>query len=204
MNENRFLNKFKIKSDSDLKYIILQKEKYENDAVEAARQLLMERGVKVEFEKKTIVTNPEPIKQINEKKVEAKTVKNENDKNLIKLYSKRMIFVFSTLFTPLAGSILMSRNFKTLGNNNGLISVLLFGVFYNKAFFFTIDYLKLNIGFGIIFNIIGAIILTKSFWNFFISEDVEYLKKSGKNPFLILLGIIAFMIILIILIVLFN
>ena len=197
MKENKFLDKFSNKSNSELREIILEKEKYNSTAVDAAKELLKKRKTN-ENSTKTNNIDSEKTSIVIENKNEEVV---ENLKNLPELYSKKTILIFSILFTPLVGSLLMSSNLKKLQNTNGQSLVLIFGVLFNTVCFKILKYYNLELSFWIIINLIGAVIFTKYFWNLLIGDDFEYSKRTNKTPFLIILGTVLTFILLLILIV---
>ncbi|MGY5353483.1 hypothetical protein [Wenyingzhuangia sp. IMCC45467] len=199
MKENKFLDKFSNKSNSELREIILEKEKYNSKAIDAAKELLEKR----EINENSIKTNNIDFESTSIKTENEEVI--ENLKNLPELYSKRAIIIFSILFTPLVGSILMFKNLKKVENTPGQFLVILYGIFYNKLSFWIIKYLNLNFfSYLFVMNVIGAVILAVFIWKILIGNDFQYSKKSNKSPFLIILGVIGVFIALITLLVLLN
>ncbi len=190
MNENKYFKIFQNKSDSELEHILENKEKYNEHAVFASIQILKDRNGK-SAELETIETE---IQVTKEKKIVAqrKIVEDEKKKNNItddpnapELHSKRVIMVFSGLFSTIFGSVLLMYNMKQTDNRKGRIQVLVFGLFYTIGTLIIVDLLNYTGNIAIIFNIAGGGILTEYFWNKFIGKELEHRKRSWIKPAII-------------------
>ena len=53
------------------------------------------------------------------------------DENLPTLYSDRVIYVFSILFSVIFGGVLFAVNLKAIGNKKGIYPVIIFSVLYS-------------------------------------------------------------------------
>ena len=109
--------------------------------------------------------------------------------DLPKLYSKRIILVFSGLFSILFGAVLMLSNLKRLGEKKAFYQVLIFVIIYVSGMVFTLSTIKGGTNFSLPLNLLGGFILTEYFWNGYIGKEIEYEKKSWIKPALISLGI---------------
>lgn len=102
------------------------------------------------------------------------------------LYSRRVILIFSLLFSVLFGGILLAINLKTVNNKKAILPVLFFSVAF-FAFILCILYLFPDISrlFTVPLNILGAYILQKSFWKDYINKDFLYRTKPFWEPLII-------------------
>lgn len=190
MTESRFLKKYESKSDNELKRIINDKETYLEQARIAAIEILKKRQGLTE----TLKNAENEIKenQIDRTKQEIKSQPPfkkatyiTDDPSAPKLYTKKLIYIFSVIFSPLFGSILMMRNFKETGHNIAKFQVLAFGILYTSVIAWGLLSLetKYNLSFG--FNIIGAGILSEFFWNKKLGKEIKHRKRSWIIPTII-------------------
>jgi len=115
---------------------------------------------------------------------ESGSEKNTED-NLPKLYSKRLILVFSGLFSVLFGTVILLSNLKKIGEKKGMMQVLIFALIYVTGMVITIQSMNANTNLALPMNIAGALILNEYFWNRYIGKDTEYEKKSWIKPAII-------------------
>ncbi len=105
------------------------------------------------------------------------------------LYSKKLILIFSGLFSILFGAALILSNMKRLGEKKGFYQVLIFVLIYVAGLVFTLSSIKGGTNLSLPLNLLGGFILTEYFWNGYIGKETEYEKKSWVKPALISLGI---------------
>ncbi|CAM1361723.1 conserved membrane hypothetical protein [Tenacibaculum litopenaei] len=190
MSENRFIEKFQHKTDSELEYILENKKSYNEQAVAASIHILKERNgntpelesveseIKIEKEKKEIT---------REKTIEEHKKKNNitDVPNAPELHSKKVIMVFSGLFSTIFGAVLLMYNMKQTENQTGRIQVLIFGILYTIITLVVVNSLKIGGNIALIFNIAGGGILTEYFWNKFIGKELQHRKRSWIKPAII-------------------
>ena len=190
MNENRFIEKFQHKTDSELEYILENKKSYNEQAIAASIHILKERNgktpelesveseIKIEKEKKEIA---------REKTIEEHKKKNNitDDPNAPELHSKKVIMVFSGLFSTIFGAVLLMYNMKQTDNQTGRIQVLIFGILYTIITLVVVNSLNIGGNIALIFNIAGGGILTEYFWNKFIGKEFQHRKRSWIKPAII-------------------
>ncbi|QYA24678.1 hypothetical protein G3I01_03850 [Gramella sp. MT6] len=104
---------------------------------------------------------------------------------LPKFYSKRLILVFSGLFSILFGTVLLLSNLKRAGEKKGIYQVLIFTFIFVVGIIYTIQSMPGASNWSVPLNILGAIILNEYFWNRYLGKDVEYEKKSWIKPAII-------------------
>jgi len=190
MSENKFIEKFQHKTDSELEYILENKKNYNEQAVLASIQILKERnGESSELKsvEKEIETEKEKKEITQQKAVEENKKKNNitDDPNAPELHSKKVIMVFSVLFSTIFGAVLLMYNLKQTENKAGRIQVLIFGILYTIATLLVVNLMNIGGNIALIFNIAGGGILTEYFWNKFIGKDFEHRKRSWIKPAII-------------------
>lgn len=120
----------------------------------------------------------------------------EDDNYDIEIYSKRAIWGFSIFFSTIFGGVLMMINLREAGYKKEANLVLAFSLFYTVIGSLIMSYIGMQSSlFAILFNGIGAAILTEYFFNKYFPED-DYYPKSIAKPLIISLvicvGIILF------------
>jgi hypothetical protein len=115
-----------------------------------------------------------------------------------KLYSKRVIRLFSILFSTLAGGILLRQNLKDVGNVKAGNYALIFSIGYTIGIILLINYflLKEATVASFFLNVIGSAVLNEYFYHKFIKEPDSYEKKSFWKPLIIWLIIVTVLIFL--------
>jgi len=190
MSENRFLKKFEYKSDSELERIINDKETFVEQARIAAIEILKERNGQTESTEKAETE----MKAAQERKVSAqqKAEEEEKKKSFVtddpeapELHSKRVITMFSAIFSTIIGAVLMMHNFKEVGNSKARNQVLVFGILYTIASILIINALNIQANLAIVLNFGGAVILTEFFWNKQLGKEIKYRKRSWIKPAII-------------------
>ncbi|MFL0354800.1 hypothetical protein [Xanthomarina sp. GH4-25] len=190
MNENKFIEKFQHKTDSDLENIIENKGSYNEQAVSASIHILKERNgksSKLETVEKEIKVEKEKTLIAQKKFIEEEKKKSNitDDLNAPELYSKRVILVFTLLLSTIFGAVLLMSNMKQTANPKGRIQVLIFGILYTIASVLIIDQLNLKTNLALMFNFAGTGILTEYFWNKFIGKEFKHRKRSWIKPAII-------------------
>ena len=190
MSENKFIEKFQNKTDSELEYILENKKSYNEQAVFASIQILKARNGE-SSELKSVVEEIETEKEkkkITQRKAIEENKKKDNitdDPNAPELHSKKVIMVFSGLFSTIFGAVLLMYNMKQTENKTGRIQVLIFGILYTIATLVVVNLMNIGGNIALIFNIAGGGILTEYFWNKFIGKEFEHRKRSWIKPAII-------------------
>ena len=190
MSENRYIEKFQSKTDSELEYILENKKDYNPQAVEASIYILKERNGKtavLESVENEIKVEQEKKKLARENAV-AESKKKSNitdDLTAPQLHSKKVIMIFSGLFATIFGTVLLMYNMKQTNNKVGRIQVLIFGIFYTILTIIIVNFFDLSPNLTICINIAGGAILSEYFWNKFIGKDFKYRRRSWIKPAII-------------------
>lgn len=191
MNENTYVEKFQKKTDAELRYILENKKKYNEEAVFASIQILRDRNPSsTDLEKISddIKAGQERKMAAQRRIVEDKKKKNNltDDPNAPELHSKKVIRVFAILFSTIFGAVLLMFNMKETDNSKGRIQVLVFGILYTLASIVLINLLNIKSNFlALFFNLAGGAILTEYFWDKFIGKEFKYRKRSWVKPAII-------------------
>lgn len=107
------------------------------------------------------------------------------------LYSERLIYTFSVLFSVIAGGILLARNLKEVNRKDGIPHVIAFSVIYTFLSGYLMTVSKSGLVGTVVLAIIGSMVLNQYFWNAYIGTRIEYQrKKYGKALIIALLILI--------------
>lgn len=161
-------------SDKELIKIIKERTTEPEEKVLAAFAELDKRGTDTTELSKKQDLNPDESKEVEELPV---------------LYSEKVIYTFSILFSVLFGGILFANNLKTVGNKKGALPVIIFSVLYTGLTIYLVNLINTNSSATLIINMIGALIINNLFWNKYIGKGKLYHKKSYKKPLIIALAI---------------
>lgn len=161
-------------SDKELIKIIKERTTEPEEKVLAAFAELDKRGTDTTELSKKQDLNPDESKEVEELPV---------------LYSEKVIYTFSILFSVLFGGILFANNLKTVGNKKGALPVIIFSVLYTGLSIYLLNLINTNSSATLIINMIGALIINNLFWNKYIGKGKLYHKKSYKKPLIIALAI---------------
>lgn len=190
MDNNTFYKAFQNKTDAELDKILRDKYSYTKDALSAAGKVLEEPETgKTDSENKPgAVEDPSPgnfhFQQTPSQELNREE-ESEVDTDAPELYSKRVITLFSALFSTIFGAVLLMKNMKETDNPKGKQQVLIFGILYTIGCLFIINMLDTSTNLAILFNLAGAGILNEFFWNKFIGKELSYHKKSWIKPAII-------------------
>lgn len=180
------------KTIEELYIYINEPSKYKEEAINAAIQELKNRGI--ELDEQTIAKISVAIENTRNRDTSIEYSMSNNESNIVagldapELYSLKAVRLFSIIFAPLAGALMLTSNLKKVRQDK-IYYPLLFGIFY---LFLTIaiqSYITSINGTGpqgvIIINLIGAAVLEYYFWNKLIGVKVLYRKRSVVLPLII-------------------
>ncbi len=183
--------------DAELMTYIAPESRFTPDAIEYASSILRERGHLFSDEETSRIKNLIESKR-QKTAFENSDNKNRWDKNLtsdetaIKLYTNKVIWVFSILFGVIFGAVLQSINFAKISKKKGLYFSLAFGVIYTIIQIFLVDYIEeiYNRKSTFFFSLLGVLglhlIHEKKF-----PKDKKYQAKSFVVPLLVAVLIYA-------------
>ncbi|MDO1514583.1 hypothetical protein Q2T41_18165 [Maribacter confluentis] len=167
--ESEFNERMSNSSDKELFDILNNKESYQETAFNSAINELNKRG----FSEETAPALKEYEENQRNEKLEL-----ERHQSLPELYSQKSIVIFSAFFTAICGAIMMTYNFRKLGNKGKSNSVLVFGLVYALSLIFLISLTDVNMVRLIlqIVALIGGFVLVLKFGKFY-PADLEHRNK---------------------------
>ena len=111
------------------------------------------------------------------------------DENAPTLYSDRVIYTFSILFSVIFGGILFAINLKEVHKRKGIYPVIIFSVLYTALSIYILNLIDVGTYATLALGAIGALILNTVFWNKYIGKGIKYNKRSYRKPLIIALAI---------------
>lgn len=105
------------------------------------------------------------------------------------LYSDRVIYTFSVLFSVVFGGILLAMNLKEVGKKRAIYGVISFSILYAAFSIYLLNALNSSSVGTILMNGIGAVILNEVFWRKYIGKETVYHKRVWLKPLIIALVI---------------
>jgi len=155
--------------------------------------------VKKQAEEIEPVTAVEPIeenikseapKAYNTEPEEVRVEETDEDEDIPTLYSERVIYTFSVLFSVIAGGILLARNLKEVNRKDGIPHVIAFSLIYTFLSGYLMTVSKSGLVGTVVLAIIGAMVLNSYFWNAYIGRGINYYRKSYGKALIIALLIL--------------
>jgi len=111
----------------------------------------------------------------------------ELDENLPVLYSEKVIYSFSILFTVIFGAVLFAVNLKEVNKRKGILPVISFSILYTVLATYILNKIDLGTAGSLIFGAIGAVIINNLFWSKYIGKDLSYRRKKYAKPLIVAL-----------------
>jgi hypothetical protein len=109
----------------------------------------------------------------------------QDNTELTPMHSKLVIRVFSILFSPIFGAVLMMYNLRQIKEEKGRQIVLLFGILFTLGVMILVSSFPFSSNVTFVLNIIGAMVISEVFWNKYIGSDYQHGKRSWVKPLLI-------------------
>ena len=188
-----------LQTEEELQNSINNREDYLPETVEAAVSELQSRGVEFSDEELTVINEDmQARRELANTKPEGYGVFSNRDKNnLVKdpaapaLYSRKVIYVFTVLFSVIFGSIMLAINVSKTPNRSKAILVVLAGLAYTIVLVMLAQRLHLGSGFTIITSVMGAYLMEMLFWDRYIGNSTLYRSKPYWIPLTVALVIVA-------------
>ncbi len=171
-------------SNNELVKIISDSKTEPADKVTAASIECKNRGIDAD----NFTPIPEQIADIERKP----------DENSPTLYSKKVIYTFTILFSVIFGGIMFAINLKAVNNKKGIYPVIIFSVLYTALSIYILNLINVGTPGTVALGAIGGSILNNVFWNKYIGKETLFHRKSYKIPLIIALSIFTPLIALII------
>ncbi len=171
------------RANKQLEDLIIKRSRYAAESVEAAIAELEKRGRIFTFAELRAIDLDlrQKKKEINEKQTEnwypvPEVITDEHVEP--SYFSQGAVHLFSIVFSTLFGVILMAVNFYKAGNKRAVFEVIIFGILYNISTILLLQYIPnqqyIVLGYNVLINVIGALILTQIFWRKYIGNDTEF------------------------------
>jgi hypothetical protein len=185
------------KSNDELEFIIDNREKYLPESVEGAVDELQSRGKAFSDEELQVISEDmQARRQLAESaSVSGGLFSNPGKNNFVDdpdayvFYSRRVIRVFTILFSAFFGSIMMAINIGKTKNTTGVILVLLFGVVFTTMQIVILQSVHINSSLTIIFCLLAAFCLDSFFWARYLGKSTLYKPRTFWTPLIIGLAI---------------
>ncbi len=155
-------------STKELFTVIEKKDDYQEEAVEAAKEEIINRGFQDKLE--VLLSEVEKIK----------AVKEAEELQQPELYSLNSLFTFSVFFSPIWGGILFYQNFKKLNKNIIGIVVLILSILFTSTIFSGGNVNANIILLGITLHVIGGGVLTVVAKVFY-PKDIDYRNRKTNR-----------------------
>ncbi len=108
-----------------------------------------------------------------------------SDGNAPKLYSRRVIYIFSILFTVLTGGILLSINLKRVNRKDVIWIVLVYSIAYTVISVSILNQFERNTLLTLFVSMLGSFALYNYFWKKYIGAETKYQTKPIWIPLII-------------------
>jgi len=111
------------------------------------------------------------------------------------IYSKRVIYVFSVLFSAIFGGVLLMKNLRSIGEKKVANLILLGSIAYTILIIIIGNSINGNkSSFGILSCLVGGAILSEYFFKKYFPDADSYEKKPFWIPLIIGIAIVAFIV----------
>ncbi len=117
-----------------------------------------------------------------------------SDENAPKLYSRRVIYIFSCLFTVVTGGILLSINLKKVNRKDIIWKVLGYSIAYTAISISILNQFERNTILTLLVSMLGSFALYNYFWKKYIGAETKYQTKPIWIPLIICVGIFSLLI----------
>jgi len=154
-----------------------------NEQEEEPLEFLRERDV-FGFEKPSLKDEQSQIPSPTE---EALNIPEKSNK---KIYSKKIIQIFCIVFSPLFGGVLLMLNLIEIGNKKAAKKVLIFSVLYSAIIILILTTKGFKIS-TVMYNLIGAVILSEYFFRTYFPTPDNFEKKEIWKPLIISILIVG-------------
>lgn len=185
--------KFKVtasaKSDAELLDTIANQQKYLPETIEATIAELQYRGHVFTDEELQVITADVEAHRQSAASAGRRLWNYKNniveDPDAPAFYSRRVVYAFAFMFTPLFGAVMLAMNINKTDKPARMVWLLLFGVAYTVLAVIVGESMRSGSSPGVIFSLVGAVILESFFWNQFIGNGTFYRARPIWIPLII-------------------
>jgi lipopolysaccharide export LptBFGC system permease protein LptF len=196
MDEN-FKLRANLKSDEELHACIDNREKFLPETVEAAVAELQYRGVTFSDDELRVITEDMQARRdlAREGTDSFSMFSNREKDNQVDdpeapaYFSKRVILIFSVLFSVFFASILLAVNLNRTAHKDKVALAVLFGLGFTIAVGLLAPTFHYNAFFTILTGFSGAYLMEVLFWNKYIGNSTLYKVRPVWIPLIIVLAI---------------
>lgn len=107
------------------------------------------------------------------------------DNNAPELYSRRVIYILSCLFTVITGGILLSINLKKVNRKDVIWIVLGYSITYTAISIYILNQFERNTVLTLLVSMLGSFALYNYFWKKYIGAETKYQTKPIWIPLII-------------------
>ena len=197
MTENNFKLRANLKSDEELHACIDNREKYLPETVEAAVSELQHRGVIFSDEELRVIAEDMQARRDLAKEgtdsfsmfSNGERYNHVDDPEAPAYFSKRVILIFSVLFSVFVASILLAINLSNTAHKDKIGLSVLFGLGFAIAAGLLAPTFHYSPIFTILTGFTGAYLMEVLFWNKYIGNSALYKPRPVWVPLIIVLVI---------------
>lgn len=187
-----------MRTNEELNERINNREKYLPETVEAAVFELVDRNVVFSEEELRVIAEDMQARREQARSDEGNSgifsrsdeARHVEDPEAPAYYSKRVILVFSILFSVLFGSVLMAINLSKTKEKGSAVMAVLFGLGFTFMMSFIGQRVNLGIAFTLLTGFLGAYLLDSLFWSKYIGNSSLYRPKPFWPPLLVGMAIV--------------
>jgi hypothetical protein len=191
------------KTDTELRYIIDNRENYLPESVLGAMEQLKNRGTEFSDEEVRVVEEDMQARM----EIAANAAQSSNffadsgrdlqveDPDAYVFYSRRVIKAFTFFFSPVFGAILMAMNMSKAKDYAGISRVILFGLGLIIAENIIVAAIGLNASINIIVAFLNAYLIDLLFWDKYIGKATLYKPRSFWVPLIVGLALSALLVV---------
>ena len=114
-----------------------------------------------------------------------------SDEDAPKLFSRRVIYIFSCLFTVVTGGILLSINLKRVNRKDVIWIVLGYSIVYTAISVSILNQFERNTILTLLVSMLGSFALYNYFWKKYIGAETKYQTKPIWIPLIICVAIFS-------------
>ena len=181
------------KTDTELRFIIDNRENYLPESVLGAMAELKKRGTEFSDEEVQVVEEDMQARmEIAERAAQSSTFFADSgsdlqvgDPDAYQFYSRRVIKLFTFFFSPVFGAILMAMNISKTKNNAAIPRVILFGLGAIFAENLIAAFVGLTAFINIAFAFANAYLIDMLFWDKYIGKATLYKARNFWTPLII-------------------
>jgi len=204
--DDRFRWRASQQSDQELHNRIDNREKYLPETVEAAVEELKFRGETFSDEELEVIAQDMQARRDMAKTPpgydtlfnDSEKIKQVEDPDAPAFYTKRVIYIFSILFSVLFGSILFAINVGKTPKKLNVVWIVFYGLAFTVVQSLVAQRLNASLPIAVIGGIVGSYPLNYFFWGKFLGNETLYRARPIWVPLLIAVALSALVVYMIV------